>query len=63
METSDRPLAVVTGASSGIGRATANVGPVPRILAVARDDVPPTEGNVYRFRPEGNAVRGRWRGV
>jgi hypothetical protein len=39
------------------------VGPLLRTFALARDEVPPTEGNVFRSRPEGNAPRGRWAGL
>jgi short-subunit dehydrogenase len=39
------------------------VGPLLQALAVADDDVPATEGNVFRSRPEGNAVRGGWRAI
>ena len=39
------------------------VGPLMQRLAIANDDVPPTEGNVFRSRPEANATRGRWRGI
>jgi NAD(P)-dependent dehydrogenase (short-subunit alcohol dehydrogenase family) len=39
------------------------VEPLLRVLAVARDEVAPTEGNVFASRPEGNATRGRWRSV
>jgi NAD(P)-dependent dehydrogenase (short-subunit alcohol dehydrogenase family) len=39
------------------------VGPLMRLAAVARDDVGPTEGNVFASRPEGNATNGRWRGI
>jgi NAD(P)-dependent dehydrogenase (short-subunit alcohol dehydrogenase family) len=37
------------------------VEPLLNLLAVARDEVPPTEGNVFASRPEGNATHGRWR--
>jgi NAD(P)-dependent dehydrogenase (short-subunit alcohol dehydrogenase family) len=37
------------------------VGPLLQRLAVADDDVPPTEGNVFRSRPERNATEGGWR--
>ena len=36
------------------------VGPLLRTFALARDEVPPTEGNVFHSRPEGNATSGRW---
>jgi NAD(P)-dependent dehydrogenase (short-subunit alcohol dehydrogenase family) len=39
------------------------VGPLLRMFAIAKDDVPPTEGNVFRSRPEGNATNGSWRGL
>jgi NAD(P)-dependent dehydrogenase (short-subunit alcohol dehydrogenase family) len=39
------------------------VGPLLRTFALARDQVPPTEGNVFGSRPEGNAPRGRWAGL
>ena len=39
------------------------VGPLMQRLAIANDDVPPTEGNVFRSRPEANATRGRWHGI
>ena len=39
------------------------VGPLLRVVAISRDEVPATEGNVLRSVPEGNAVRGRWRGI
>jgi NAD(P)-dependent dehydrogenase (short-subunit alcohol dehydrogenase family) len=39
------------------------VGPLLRTFATADDDVPPTEGNVFESRPEGNATHGRWRGL
>ncbi|TFV87351.1 SDR family NAD(P)-dependent oxidoreductase [Blastococcus sp. CT_GayMR16] len=39
------------------------VGPMIRALAIANDDVPPTEGNVFRSQPEGNATEGRWRSI
>jgi NAD(P)-dependent dehydrogenase (short-subunit alcohol dehydrogenase family) len=38
-------------------------GPLLRVLATAGHDVPPTEGNVLRSRPEGNATDGQWRAV
>jgi NAD(P)-dependent dehydrogenase (short-subunit alcohol dehydrogenase family) len=37
------------------------VGPLLQRLAIADDDVPPTEGNVFESRPAGNATEGRWR--
>ena len=39
------------------------VGPLLRQLAIADDDVPPTEGNVFASRPELNATEGRWRSI
>jgi short-subunit dehydrogenase len=39
------------------------VGPLFRTFATAADEVPPTEGNVFESRPEGNATHGRWRGL
>ncbi len=39
------------------------VGPLFRVLALAGDGAPPTEGNVFASRPERNARDGRWRGV
>jgi hypothetical protein len=39
------------------------VGPLLRIFAIAKDDVPPTTGNVLHSRPEGNATHGKWRGL
>jgi NAD(P)-dependent dehydrogenase (short-subunit alcohol dehydrogenase family) len=39
------------------------VGPLLQRLAVADDEVPPTEGNVFASRPAGNATEGRWRGI
>jgi NAD(P)-dependent dehydrogenase (short-subunit alcohol dehydrogenase family) len=36
------------------------VGPLLRTFALARDEVPPSTGNVFASRPEGNATRGRW---
>jgi hypothetical protein len=39
------------------------VGPLLRTFALARGEVPPTEGNVFASRPEGNATRGRWRAL
>lgn len=37
------------------------VGPMLQKLAIANDEVQPTEGNVFRSEPEGNATEGRWR--
>ncbi|MGY1747576.1 SDR family NAD(P)-dependent oxidoreductase [Blastococcus sp. SYSU D00695] len=40
------------------------VGPLLRVFALASDDRrEPTEGNVFRSRPEANATDGRWRGI
>ena len=39
------------------------VGPLLTLMAVANDDVPPTEGNVFESRPAGNATEGRWRSI
>jgi NAD(P)-dependent dehydrogenase (short-subunit alcohol dehydrogenase family) len=39
------------------------VGPLMKRLAIANDDVPPTEGNVFRSRPEKNATEGHWHGI
>jgi NAD(P)-dependent dehydrogenase (short-subunit alcohol dehydrogenase family) len=39
------------------------VGPMIQRLAIADDDVPPTEGNVFGSRPEGNATEGHWRSI
>jgi NAD(P)-dependent dehydrogenase (short-subunit alcohol dehydrogenase family) len=38
-------------------------GPLMRMLAIANDDVPPTEGNVFASKPDGNATEGRWRSI
>jgi hypothetical protein len=32
-------------------------------LAIADDNVPPTTGNVFASRPQGNATEGRWRSI
>jgi short-subunit dehydrogenase len=37
------------------------VGPLFKTFALARDDQPPSEGNVFGSRPAGNATEGRWR--
>jgi NAD(P)-dependent dehydrogenase (short-subunit alcohol dehydrogenase family) len=37
------------------------VGPLLQRMAIADDDVPPTEGNVFESRPAGNATVGHWR--
>jgi NAD(P)-dependent dehydrogenase (short-subunit alcohol dehydrogenase family) len=39
------------------------VGPLLQRMALADDDVPPTEGNVFESRPAGNATEGRWRSI
>ena len=39
------------------------VGPLMRRLAIADDEVPPTEGNVFASRPRGNATEGGWRSI
>ncbi|TFV63155.1 SDR family NAD(P)-dependent oxidoreductase [Geodermatophilus sp. DF01-2] len=39
------------------------VGPLFRTFALSRDQVPPTEGNVFASRQEGNSKDGRWRGI
>jgi NAD(P)-dependent dehydrogenase (short-subunit alcohol dehydrogenase family) len=39
------------------------VGPLLQRMAVADDEVPPTEGNVFESHPEGNATEGRWRSI
>jgi NAD(P)-dependent dehydrogenase (short-subunit alcohol dehydrogenase family) len=39
------------------------VGPLLQRAAIANDDVPPREGNVFESQPEGNATRGHWRGI
>jgi short-subunit dehydrogenase len=39
------------------------VGPLLQWLALDDDTVPPTDGNVFRSREEGNAAEGRWRGI
>jgi NAD(P)-dependent dehydrogenase (short-subunit alcohol dehydrogenase family) len=39
------------------------VGPLLQRLAIADDDVPPTEGNVFESRPAGNATEGHWRSI
>jgi NAD(P)-dependent dehydrogenase (short-subunit alcohol dehydrogenase family) len=39
------------------------VGPMIQRLAIANDDVPPTEGNVFSSQQEGNATEGRWRSI
>src|SRR6476659_4660754 len=39
------------------------VGPLLERLAIADDDVPPTVGNVFASRPDGNATEGHWRSI
>jgi NAD(P)-dependent dehydrogenase (short-subunit alcohol dehydrogenase family) len=39
------------------------VGPLLQRMAIANDEVAPTEGNVFESRPEGNATEGRWRSI
>jgi NAD(P)-dependent dehydrogenase (short-subunit alcohol dehydrogenase family) len=39
------------------------VGPLLQRMAIADDDVPPTEGNVFESRPASNATEGRWRSI
>ncbi len=39
------------------------VGPLLQRMAIANDDVPATEGNVFESRPAGNATEGRWRSI
>jgi NAD(P)-dependent dehydrogenase (short-subunit alcohol dehydrogenase family) len=39
------------------------VGPLFQQFALAKDDVPPTEGNVFASKPAGNATEGRWHGI
>ena len=39
------------------------VGPLLRTFALARDEVPPSAGNVFASRPQGNATHGRWAGI
>jgi len=39
------------------------VGPLLQRMAIAKDDVPPTEGNVFESKPAGNATEGRWRSI
>jgi NAD(P)-dependent dehydrogenase (short-subunit alcohol dehydrogenase family) len=40
------------------------VGPLMRVFALADDHrTPPTEGNVFRSHPAGNAEEGRWHGL
>ncbi len=39
------------------------VGPLLQRMAIADDDVPATEGNVFESKPAGNATEGRWRSI
>ena len=39
------------------------VGPLLQQLAVSKDEVPPTAGNVLESTPTGNATEGRWRSI
>jgi NAD(P)-dependent dehydrogenase (short-subunit alcohol dehydrogenase family) len=39
------------------------VGPLLQRMAVANDEVPPTEGNVFESQQSGNATEGRWRSI
>ncbi len=39
------------------------VGPLMKLGGIARDRVGPTAGNVFGSLPEGNTLRGRWRGL
>jgi len=39
------------------------VGPLLQRMAIANDEVPPTEGNVFESHPAGNATEGRWRSI
>ncbi|HEV7210331.1 MAG TPA: SDR family NAD(P)-dependent oxidoreductase [Blastococcus sp.] len=39
------------------------VGPLLERLAVADDEVPPTDGNVFESKPAGNATEGHWRSI
>lgn len=39
------------------------VGPLLRVFGMAKDSVPPTEGNVFASVPENNAEKGPWRDV
>ena len=39
------------------------VGPLLQRMAIADDDVPPTEGNVFESQPAGNAAEGHWRSI
>jgi NAD(P)-dependent dehydrogenase (short-subunit alcohol dehydrogenase family) len=39
------------------------VGPLLRAVALGREEAPPSAGNVFASRPEGNAERGRWTAI
>jgi NAD(P)-dependent dehydrogenase (short-subunit alcohol dehydrogenase family) len=39
------------------------VGPLLQRMAIANDDQPPTEGNVFESKPAGNATEGGWRSI
>ena len=39
------------------------VGPLLQRMAIANDDVPATEGNVFESKPAGNATEGGWRSI
>ena len=41
----------------------AMIGPVMRVLGIAKDSVAPTTGNVFASRPETNTPRGKWWGL
>ena len=38
-------------------------GSVTASVAVSREEVPPTAGNVLESKPAGNATEGRWRSI
>jgi NAD(P)-dependent dehydrogenase (short-subunit alcohol dehydrogenase family) len=39
------------------------IGPLLQRMAIADDEQPPTEGNVFESKPEGNATEGHWRSI
>ena len=39
------------------------VGPLLRLVGIENNEVPPTEGNVFASRPQGNATDGKWSGL
>jgi NAD(P)-dependent dehydrogenase (short-subunit alcohol dehydrogenase family) len=39
------------------------VGPLLQRMAIAQDDIPPTEGNVFESNSAGNATEGYWRSI